>query len=94
MFRREHPARPAESGENLIGDQERAVPVAEPPDAGQELARPDDHSARSLEHGFDQHSRDRVCFQRLFEAAEAIDPAARALEPQRTPIAVPVRQPE
>ena len=90
MLAREHAAGAAESGQHFVGDHQRAVAVAEPADAGEKLARPDDHPAGGLQHRLDEHRRDRGSglLQRRFEAAEAIDPAAGALEAERAAIAI------
>ena len=90
VLAREHPAGAAESGEHFVGDEQRPVSIAEPSRARQKLARPDDHAAGRLQHRLDEDGGDAVAvaLERRFEAAQAVDLAARPLETERAAIAV------
>ena len=54
----------AETGEHLVGDQQRFVFVAQPANARDEFRGPHDHAAGALQHGLDQHRGDGIVASR------------------------------
>ena len=80
MFARKHAARAPEAGKDFIRDQQHSVAVTQPPHAAQKFARPNNHAARALKHGFDQN-RSRVLallLQTPLQIAQAVDAIAVA----------------
>src|SRR6516225_5837788 len=60
VFRGEHATRASKAGENLVGDQESSVAVAQLAGTGKKFRRPYDHAAGGLQHRLHHDTGDRV----------------------------------